>query len=145
MLREPEASYAIKIMEDRKSEISVLSFNTIWNSVNEGFGSFPNAGIVLKGEFARKHPEECRVFLEELRSAIQWVNDNRKAAAELSFDMMRQPVDRVELFLDRVNFEYVEGEKLEYKVKQYFDILNRNGVVNMDVDAEFLSIFKMPR
>lgn len=145
VLREPEASYAIKIMEDRKSEISVLSFNTIWNGVNEGFGSFPNAGIVLKGEFARKHPEECRVFLEELRSAIQWVNDNRKAAAELSFDMMRQPVDRVELFLDRVNFEYVEGEKLEYKVKQYFDILNRNGVVNMDVDAGFLSIFKMPQ
>ncbi len=145
VLREPEASYAIKIMEDRKTDISVLPFNTIWNSVNEGFGSFPNAGLVFKGEFARKHPRECKVFLEELESAIQWVNDNRKAAAELSFDMMRQPVDRVELFLDRVKFEYVEGEKLEYKVKQYFDILNRNGVVNMDVDAKFLSIFRMPQ
>ncbi|MCK5841880.1 MAG: ferredoxin [Candidatus Sabulitectum sp.] len=143
VLREPEASYAIKIMEDRNTEISVLPFNTIWNSVNEGFGSFPNAGLVIKGEFARKHPQECKVFLEELESAIQWVNHNRKAAAELSFDMMRQPVDRVELFLDRVKFEYVEGEKLEHKVKQYFDILDKNGVVNMDIDDEFLSIFRM--
>jgi NitT/TauT family transport system substrate-binding protein len=143
VLREPEASYAIKIMEDRKTEISIIPFNTIWNDVNEGFGSFPNAGLVLKGEFARKHPEECRVFLEELKSAIEWVNGNRKAAAELSFDMMRQPVDRVELFLNRVKFEYVEGEKLAYKVKQYFDILNKNGVVNMKIDDDFLSIFRM--
>ncbi len=143
VLREPEASYAIKIMEDRNTEISVIPFNTIWNDVNEGFGSFPNAGLVLKGEFARKHPEECRVFLEELKSAIEWVNSNRKAAAELSFDMMRQPVDRVELFLNRVTFEYVEGEQLAFKVKQYFDILNKNGVVNMEIDDDFLSIFRM--
>ncbi len=143
ILREPEASYAIKIMEDRNQNISVLSFNKIWNEINEGFGSFPNAGLVLKGEFARNHPEETKVFIEELKLAIEWVNDNRKASAELSFDMMRQPVDRVELFLNRVNFEYVDGEKLVYKVKQYFDILNENGVVDMDIDDDFLNIFKM--
>ena len=143
ILREPEASYAIKIMQDRNEEISVISYNKIWNEVNEGYGSFPNAGLVLKGEFARKYPEQTKVFLEELKLAIQWVNDNRKASAELSFDMMRQPVDRIELFLDRVNFEYVEGEKLVYKVKQYFDILNENGVVDMDINDDFLDIFKM--
>ena len=143
ILREPEASYAIKIMEDRNQNISVLSFNEIWNEINEGFGSFPNAGLVLKGEFARNHPEETKVFIEELKLAIEWVNENRKASAELSFDMMRQPVDRVELFLNRVNFEYVDGEKLVYKVKQYFDILNENGVVDMDIDDDFLNIFKM--
>ncbi len=130
-------------MQDRNEEISVISFNKIWNEVNEGYGSFPNAGLVLKGEFARKYPEQTKVFLEELKLAIQWVNDNRKASAELSFDMMRQPVDRIELFLDRVNFEYVEGEKLVYKVKQYFDILNENGVVDMDISDDFLGIFKM--
>ncbi len=143
ILREPEASYALKIMQDRNEEISVLSFNKIWNEMNEGFGSFPNAGLVLKGEFARKHPEETKVLLEELKLAIQWVNDNRRASAELSFDMMRQPVDRIELFLDRVNFEYVEGEKLIYKVKQYFDILNENDIVDMEIDEEFLDIFRM--
>ena len=143
ILREPEASYAIKIMKDRNQEISVLSFNKIWNEINEGFGSFPNAGLVLKGEFTRKNPELTKVFLEELKLAIQWVNENRRASAELSFDMMRQPVDRVELFLDRVNFEYVEGEKLIYKVKQYFDILNKNDVVDMNIDDDFLNIFRM--
>ncbi|MEA3503686.1 MAG: ferredoxin [Bacteroidota bacterium] len=143
ILREPEASYAIKVMEERGENISVLSFNKIWNDINKGFGSFPNAGIVLKGEFARKYPEQTKVFLEELKSAINWVNENRKASAELSFDLMRQPINRIELFLDRVNFEYVEGEPLVEKVKQYFDILNNHDVVNMKIDDNFLDIFRM--
>jgi len=143
ILREPEASYAIKIMEDRNEDISVISFNKIWNEINEGFGSFPNAGLVFKGEFVRNHPEEAQVFLEELKKAIDWVNENKRKSAELSFDMMRQPVDRIELFLNRVNFEYVEGDRLAFKVKQYFDILNENGVVDMEIDDDFLKIFKM--
>ena len=143
ILREPEASYAIKIMEDRSEEISVLSFNEIWNRANPGFGSFPNAGLVLKGEFARNHPEETQIFLEELQSAIEWVNENQKASAELSYDLMGQPVDRVELFLDRVNFNYVAGEPLIEKVVQYFDILNKHEIVSVNTDKEFLDVFRM--
>lgn len=143
ILREPEASYAIKIMQDRNEKISIISFNKIWNDINPGFGSFPNAGVVLKGEFARKHLELTKVFLEELKSAIDWVNKNRAAAAKLCFDMMRQSVDRVELFLDRVNFDYVEGEPLIEKVKQYFDILNQHKIVNVKIDKEFLNIFRI--
>ena len=142
ILREPEASYAIKAMKDRKEDISVISYNKIWNEINPGFGSFPNAGLVLKGEFARNHPEETKVFLEELKAAINWVNENRMQSARLSFDMMRQPVDRIELFLDRVNFEYVDGEPLVESVKQYFDILNAQGIVDIKLDKEFFDIFR---
>ena len=143
ILREPEASYAIKVMEERKETISIISYNKIWNEVNPGFGSFPNAGLVLKGEFARKNPEVTKVFLEELKSAINWVNNNRVESANLSYDMMRQPVNRIELFLDRVNFEYVEGEPLVESVRQYFDILNKQGIVDMKIDDDFLDIFRM--
>ncbi|MEA2104140.1 MAG: ferredoxin [Candidatus Cloacimonadota bacterium] len=145
ILREPEASYAIKIMKDRGEEISIISFNKIWNEINPGFGSFPNAGLVLKGEFARKHPELTKVFLEELKSAINWVNENRIAAAKLSFDLMHQPVDRIELFLDRVNFEFMDGEKLIYKVKQYFKILNRHNIAEVIIDDDFLDIFRIDK
>ena len=143
ILREPEASYAIKIMEDRGEDISIISYNKLWNEINPGFGSFPNAGIVLKGEFARKYPEQTKVFLEELKLSINWVNKNRKASAELSFEMMRQSVDRVELFLDRVNFEYVDGNRLKEKVEQYFDILNKNKIVDVKLDEEFFDIFTL--
>jgi NitT/TauT family transport system substrate-binding protein len=143
ILREPEASYAIKIMRDRKEDISIISYNKIWNELNPGFGSFPNAGLVIKGEFARKHPKLNSVLIDELKSAIDWVNKNKKASAKLSFDMMRQPVDRIELFLERVNFNFVEGEPLVEKVKQYFDILVKNDIVKMDIDQAFLDIFRL--
>ena len=143
ILREPEASYAIKIMQDRNIPISIISFNKLWNEINPGFGSFPNAGIALKGEFARKYPEQTKLFLNELKIAIEKTNANKSESANLSFDLMRQPVDRIELFLDRVNFEYVEGEKLVNKVKQYFEILNNQHIVDMKIDDDFLKIFRI--
>jgi len=142
ILREPEASYALKIMADRGEDVSVISYNKIWNEHNPGFGSFPNAGIVLKGEFTRNYPEITEVLLDELKKAIDWVNNNRHASAELSFDMMRQPVDRVELFLNRVNFEYVSGEPLVEKVEDYFRILYEQGIVEAKTDKAFLDIFR---
>ncbi len=143
ILREPEASYAIKTMEKMGVDISIISYNEIWNDINKGFGSFPNAGIVLKGEFVRKYPELTRVFLEELKEAINWVNNNRHESAKLSFDMMRQPVDSVELFLNRVKFEYVDGDKLIDKVSGYFNILIKEGIVDTKIDSKFLDIFKL--
>ncbi len=142
VLREPEASYAIKIMQDRKEEISVISYNKLWNEINQGFGSFPNAGVVFKGEFVRKHPEVAKIFEEELKKAVEWVRNNRKEAAELSFDIMRQPVDRVELFLERVNFDYVDGDELVDKIKKYFDLLKKNGIVDIEIDEKLIDMFK---
>ncbi len=43
-------------MQDRNEHVSILSYNEMWNKVNPGFGSFPNAGIAFKGEFVRKNP-----------------------------------------------------------------------------------------
>ncbi len=143
ILREPEASYAVKIMEDRKEPISEISYNKLWNEINPGFGSFPNAGIVFKGEFVRNNPELSKVILEELKAAIEWVNKNQFLSAKLSYDMMRQPVDRVEKFLSRVNFNYVEGEELITKIKSYFDILTAEGIVETKVDDDFYKMFEL--
>ena len=143
ILREPEASYAIKTMEKSGIDISIISYNELWNDINKGFGSFPNAGIVLKGEFVRNNPELTQVFLDELKEAINWVNNNRKDSAKLSFDMMRQPVENIELFLDRVKFEYVDGDKLIEKVSDYFNILLAEGIVDTKIDSSFLDIFKI--
>lgn len=143
ILREPEVSYALKILEKMGEEVSVISYNKIWNEINDGFGSFPNAGIVFKGEFTRKYPELTKVVLEELKSAIEWVNENKRDAANLSFDMMRQPPENVELFLNRVNFNYVSGDELVKKVKNYFDILIDQGIMEAELDDKLLDMFKL--
>ncbi len=143
VLREPEASYAVKTLLDRNETFSEISFNEIWNKVNPGFGSFPNAGVVFKQEFIKNNPEKIQIFLSELQKAISWVNNNHHKAAELSFDMMRQKIDKVEFFIKRVNFEYKSGEELTKKVKQYFSILYENKIINEKIPENFYDIFKV--
>lgn len=70
------------------------------------------------------------------------MNTNKKESAKLSYDMMRQPVENVELFLNRVKFEYVDGDKLIEKVSGYFKILIEQGIVDAEINDEFLKIFK---
>ncbi|MCK5846441.1 MAG: ferredoxin [Bacteroidales bacterium] len=143
ILREPEVSYAINILKKMGEEVSILSYNKLWNEINDGFGSFPNAGILFKGEFVRNNPEIAQVVLDELKDAIKWVNENKTDAANLSFDMMRQSPENVELFLNRVNFTYVEGDELVAKVEDYFKILIDQGILETKVDQKLLDMFKL--
>jgi NitT/TauT family transport system substrate-binding protein len=143
ILREPEASFAVHAMEEQGVEYSILSYNDLWNRVYEGYGSFPNAGIVFKGEFARKHPDLVRIFLSELKKSIEWVGENRKESARLSFDMMRHSEKEVERFLDNVNFTYVDGPKLQNSVGKYITALNDADITDISIDPEFLSTFAL--
>ncbi|MGD9939155.1 MAG: ferredoxin [Clostridia bacterium] len=143
VLREPEVSYALKKLQDRGEQISVISYNDLWNSLHPGFGSYPNAGVVFKGEFARQHPELVRVFLEELRLAVDWVNAHRAEAAALCWDIMGQDVQSVDLFLQRVHFEYADGKRLTDVVRSYFDVLNANGITNLPVTDSMLDTFRL--
>ncbi len=142
VLREPEASYALRVMRDRGVEVSEISFNRIWNELNPGFGSFPNAGVMIKESFMKEHPEESRLFLDELKKAVEWINTHRREAAALSSGPMSQPKERLELFLERVNFEYVEGEAMRQKIRKYFDILIRHDILQATLDETFWKMFE---
>jgi len=141
VLREPEASYALHVMRERGEEVSEIPFNRIWNELNPGFGSFPNAGVMIKETFLQDHPEESRIFLDELKKAIEWINTHRTEAAALSSGPMSQPRERLELFLERVNFEYVEGEEMREKIRKYFDILIRHDILQATLDDKFWKMF----
>jgi NitT/TauT family transport system substrate-binding protein len=143
VLREPEVSYALKKMRDRGEQVSVISYNDLWNALHPGFGSHPNAGVVLKGEFARQHPELVRVFLDELRLAVDWVNTHRAEAAALCWDIMGQDQVSVGLFLERVHFEYADGDRLTDVVRGYFDVLNANGITRLPITDAMLGTFRL--
>ncbi len=56
---------------------------------------------------------------------------------------MRQPTDRIELFLDRVNFNYVSGDELIKKVEDYFNVLTKESIIENEIDKEFIDMFSM--
>lgn len=142
LLREPEASFALKGALDKGIQCSELDYGEVFNDIIEDFGLFPNAGVVIKGEFARNHPEIVKILNEEIKEAIKWVNENRHAAAKLSFDMMRQDILSVESFLDRVTFKYLAGDQLVEKIKDFYQALIDNKILNTKVDDDLLNMFR---
>lgn len=143
LLREPEASFAINNLRKRNIEYSEIPYGEIWNDINKGFGLFPNAGVVFKGEFVRNYPKIVAVIAEELKEAINWVNENKKAASDLAFDMMRTKSDDVELFLNRVTYKYVSGDELVDKVKDFYNILVNSDIIQAEVNQKLLNVFKI--
>jgi NitT/TauT family transport system substrate-binding protein len=143
LLREPEASFAIEAIKKQEIDYSEIDYSDIWNQANRGFGIFPNAGVIVKEELYEQYPEVMAVFEEELEDAIDWVNENKKEAAKLSFDMMRNSSDNVEAFINRVTFKSMSGDELVDKIEDFYQILSNNNILNIDVDDELMKIFKI--
>ncbi len=136
LLREPEASFALH-GAGKDAHVS-LSYSDLWKQIQPDMDRLPNAGVVFKGEFLRKYPEVSELFLEELRAAIQWVNENRQAAAELSYDIMGQDPRAVELFLQRVNFYHQPAREAKKKILRYLNVLQEEGVIKLKKGQEEL-------
>ncbi|MCK5735608.1 MAG: ABC transporter substrate-binding protein, partial [Spirochaetaceae bacterium] len=124
LLREPEASFAIHAGKGEISE--AFTYSDIWQSLNNVSGQLPNAGLILKGDLVKKHPEIVKVFYEELENTIRWINENPQEAAEQSYDLMGGSVEALELFLKRVTFKHEKaGDRIE-EILEYLKVLGSN-------------------
>ncbi len=127
LLREPEASYAL--YENPQVQVS-LSYSQLWKQVHPGAGDLPNAGVVIKGEFLREHPEVVKIFLEELERAVAWVREHPAEAARQSYEIMRQEPGAVELFLRRAHLNHRPAFQVRDLVEEYLRVLQKEGVLN---------------
>lgn len=142
LLREPEASFALAGAQAKGFEFSEVRFDTLFNQVNPGFGLFPNAGVMVKSSLYEAYPEAMAVFEAELKSAIQWVTENPKAAAQLAHVKMERTVEEVTAFIKRAHFDYIEGEALTEHIKNFYSILSKTGILPMKVTPKLMAIFK---
>ena len=127
LLREPEASYALYNTKDSHESIA---YRDIWRQVHPGIGNLPNAGLVVKGEFLREHPDIVEIFVEELQKAIEWVNTHKKEAAQQAWDIMRHRPEEVELFLQRARFEHRGAIEVKQEIRDYLQVLVEEGAVS---------------
>ena len=142
LLREPEASYA---MYNAKDAYESISYSQLWKEDGNKIGNIPNAGLIFKGEFLREHPDVAEVFVEELEIATKWVVENKKAAAEMAFDIMKHKPEEVELFLNRAHFEHVKSDSILDEIVHYLQVLNDgekyakdsiNGLFEVDLNKQ---------
>ncbi len=123
LLREPEASFAL--YNAGTSAHESLSYRKLWNQIDEKNTRLPNAGLIFKNDFLKNHPDIANLFISELKKAIDWVNNNKKEAAMMSYDILRQSPKAVELFLNRANFEHVPTKDIMDELARYIKIVDK--------------------
>ena len=106
----------------------------------------PNAGLVFKGEFVRRHPEEARLIVEEVASAIDWVRAHPLEAADLAVEHMDLEPRTAELFVSRVTFHHVPAPSARDLVRPYLHVLAEHGGIRLRTSQveEALGIFDLP-
>ncbi len=128
LLREPEASFAL--YNAGTSAHESLSYRKLWNQIDEKNTRLPNAGLIFKNDFLKNHPDIANLFISELKKAIDWVNNNKKEAAMMSYDILRQSPKAVELFLNRANFEHVPTKDIMDELARYIKIVDKKVAFN---------------
>jgi ABC-type nitrate/sulfonate/bicarbonate transport system substrate-binding protein len=140
LLREPEASFALKEAEDA---VVSIAYKDLWQEIHPGAGKLPNAGLVFKGEFADQHPEIVELFMREIAKAIREINEDPKKSAEESFDIMGQTPEAVEKFLKRVTFDFKSGSENAAEIIYYLKVLAEEGSFKAKKDlSELEEMFK---
>lgn len=124
LLREPEASFALNAADDA---VVSIAYKDLWQQIHPEAGKLPNAGLVFKGEFADKHPEIVDLFMQEIKKAIEEINENPKEAAAESYDIMGESPEAVERFLKRVTFDFKSGPENAVEIIHYLKVLAEEG------------------
>ena len=121
LLREPEVSYTLV----NNPDVSVaFSYNELWKNIHPESKGLPNAGVVFKSEWFDEHPKEAEIVMEEIDKAVNWVKNNPKEAAELSYKEMGKSYDEVYKFLNRVTFDNVPAEDYEKEIVEYLSVID---------------------
>ena len=123
LLREPESSFAL--FHTGKDAHNSISYSDIWKTINNNNLKLPNAGLILKGEFLNRHPKIAELFIKVMKEAIDWVNNNKKESARMAFDIMGQPPEAIEYFLNRAHFEHVPTSEIKDQLFDYIKVVDK--------------------
>ena len=128
LLREPEASFALFGNRNVKE---LFNYSTMWKDNHTDLESLPNAGIIFKGEIARKYPEHVKVFLEELERAIDYTNSKPRKVAGYSYMDFNRSIDAVEFFIKRAKFKHRKASEIKEELMTYLNYMSELGLIKI--------------
>ena len=107
----------VRIARDRTEE---------WDKAQEG-SETPSAMltgvVVVRTQFAQKHPEAVNAFLDSYKASVEYANANVEETAELieAHDIVPAPVARKAL--PACNIVFIEGDEMKEKLSGYLNVL----------------------
>jgi len=102
---------------------TALDITAEWDKVNPK-GSLAQGCVIVRKDFADKHPAEVAKFLEEYKASVNFVNESKEEAAQLIADAGIIPKAPLALkAIPNCNITYVDGTAMKTALTAFYDIL----------------------
>ncbi|NLE26291.1 MAG: ABC transporter substrate-binding protein [Clostridiaceae bacterium] len=99
-----------------------VDLTEVWDKLDNG-SSLITGVVVVRSDFAEKHPQQIAAFLEEYRESADYVNTNIPEAAQLieKFNIFKAAV--AQKAIPYCNITFMEGEEMKNAIKGYLNVL----------------------
>lgn len=113
----------VTVAQGKFPELKVaMDLTKEWEALDNG-SQLVTAGLVVRAEFAKEHPDAVATFLKEYAASTQYVNDNVKEAAALVGQYNIVDAAVAEKAIPACNIVCVTGEEMKTALSGYFQVL----------------------
>jgi NitT/TauT family transport system substrate-binding protein len=120
VLPEPQATQVL--MNNSKARIA-RDFYADWQSFEGKDARLPQAGMVVRNEFARSYPKAVTEFQNAYKSAVEWTVANPTEAAPLAVSNMNIPAPVFIKSMEKTRMFFASGSEARKDVKIYLSRL----------------------
>lgn len=115
----------VSVVQSKNPQLKVvLDLQQEWTRIQGADTPFAQTCLVVNRDFAVKHPEVVKAFLNEYAQSIDWVNHNTAAAANLMKENdIGIPAEVAEAAIPRCNLRYMSSREARPAVEKYLQVL----------------------
>jgi NitT/TauT family transport system substrate-binding protein len=119
----PEPFVTMTIFNNKDIKI-IMNLQDEWNKITDGKIPFAQSGLVVRGEFAQKHPDIVAKVLDEYEISINWVNKNPGEAGILvEKHNLGIKAEIAEQAIPRCNQKYEDAQTAKEAVDTYLKLI----------------------
>ncbi|MBE6718552.1 MAG: ABC transporter substrate-binding protein [Ruminococcaceae bacterium] len=119
----PEPQVTVATMGDSQTRIA-LDLTEEWNKVSDY--KLIQGCIIVRNEFAEKHPTAVKGFLAEYKNSVDYVNNNIEEASQLIEKAGIVPKAAIaKKAIPNCNICLITGDEMKNSVKQMLDVLHK--------------------
>lgn len=118
----PEPMVTRVLMNNSRARV-VRDFFMDWRHFEGENASLPQAGTVVRNEFARTYPQALKEFQSAYKSALEWTVANPEEAAPLVEENISIPAPVFIKSMERTRLNFIEGAAAKEDVNTYLSKL----------------------
>ncbi len=128
----------VTLVENEPNLFVSLDYFTAWNATTETEAGYPQVGVFVNAEWARRNPEQAAAFNNALVEAIRLIEENPEEAVAKVKDQFKLPESVLLRSIQRTHFRFSTGETLKADVIAYYELIGK------PLDDNFADFFYIP-